>query len=696
MKYLRPYNKWILLFLATLLPRLWQLDRFITPDEVLFLDHARQFLGGLASGDLLLTLGIGYPGVTLAWANALGLLVLFGLSRLGWLEALPPGLSLSQFLDAADFQPLPYYIAGRVVTALLVTVLMLVFYALVRRLLASEKPMSSDVALLGALLLALDPYVLGYSRLMHIAVPLALLMLLAAIAWMLWLREGGRRWLLLAGLFSGLAILTKTTALLLPPFFLGLALLAWLIKHPGLERLERTWWAWAGRVLVGWLVVLLVAVLAFYALWPAMWGDSRTALALTFGKLWIDREAGEGNLGMFWMGRFVEDPGPAFYPMALLLKLSPIMLVGLAFSLLSLRPRRGRSTEWGLWAYALLYLLAMTAASKKSVRYMLPAFAAFGPLAASGLLHLGRWIMDAMHARRQEGGDDPALENRVRASLRLGLGLLLLAFVLIYGPYYLSYYNPMLIGWRWAPQAILVGWGEGLGDAARYLNQQPGAEGATVAAWYNWTFAPFFRGQTLPFSSENALQADYSVLYLNQVQRNIPDPNLITYFQRRRPEHVVRLNGIDYAWVYPSVSTDGPPPASAIPVGVPMGETVALEGYEVRPARDGQGLIVTLYWRALRSDLPDYFVYMRAVDEAGQIYARSDSPPVMNFWPTSRWEAGKLVTDEQVLPRPSETEPGTYRLEVGMYDPQTWAVLEPASGQRGEGGGLLLGEVSLP
>jgi hypothetical protein len=31
-----------------------------------------------------------------------------------------------------------------------------------------------------------------------------------------------------------------------------------------------------------------------------------------------------------------------------------------------------------------------------------------------------------------------------------------------------------------------------------------------------------------------------------------------------------------------------------------------------------------------------------------------------------------------------------------MYEPQTWAVLEPAGGERGAGGGLLLGEVMLP
>ncbi len=700
MRYLRTHWGWILLTLVALLPRLWELDRFITPDEILFLDHACQFLGGLASGDFSLTLGIGYPAVTLAWVSALGLLVLLGLSRLGLGPTYLIGssssanLSLSQFLAGAEAQPLPYYIAGRVATALLVTVLLLLFYALGRRLFApaagtqGSRSGQGDVALLGALLLALDPFMLGYSRLMHIAAPLALLMLLAVMAWLLWLQESRKRWLWLAGLFSGLAILTKTTALLLPPLFLGLSGVMWLSVGPLLRGggTRRAWWR---RVFIGWLGVIGLAALIFFALWPAAWQDLRAPLALTFNKLWVDKAAGEGNLGMFWMGRFVEDPGPGFYLVALLLKLSPLMLIGLVFSLVSPRPGRGRGVEWSLWTYALLYLLAMTIATKKSVRYMLPAFAAFAPLAACGLLRLGRWAANAVPPWRQEG----ALG---RMPLLAGLSLLLLGFSLPYAPYYFSYYNPLLLGWRWAPQAMLVGWGEGLGDAARYLNRQPDAAQATVAAWYDWTFAPFFVGQTLPLSSENAMRADYTVFYVNQVQRNIPDPNLITYFQRRLPDHVVRLNGVDYAWVYPAISRDGPLPAGAIPVGVPMGGVVSLEGLTVRSAALDQGVIVSLYWRPLRSALPDYFVYVRAVDDAGQIHARADSPPVMGFWPTSRWEVGKLVADEQVLSRPPETKPGTYHLEVGMYDPQTWAVLEPASGQRGEGGGLLWGEVTLP
>jgi hypothetical protein len=708
MRYLRAPWGWILLILVALLPRLWGLNRFITADEILFLDHARQFLRGLASGDFSLTLGIGYPGVTLAWVNALGLLTLFGLSRLGLGPTYLLGssssanLSLSQFLAGAEVQPLPYYVAGRVATALLVTALLLLFYALGRRLFVpaagtqGSRNGQGDVALLGALLLALDPFMLGYSRLMHIAAPLALLMLLAVLAWLLWLRESRKGWLWLTGLFTGLALLTKTTALLLPPLLLALSGVMWLSVGPlrGVELAEErggrsTRWRWWSRVFIGWLGVVSLAALVFFALWPAAWQDPGAPLALTFDKLWVDKAAGEGNLGMFWMGRFVEDPGPAFYLVALLLKLSPLMLIGLVFSLLSLRPGRGRGAEWSLWAYALLYMLAMTIATKKSVRYMLPAFAAFAPLAAYGLLRLGRWAAKIVPPWRRG-------EAFGRTPLLLALGLLLLGFSLPYAPYYFSYYNPLLLGWRWAPKTILVGWGEGLGDAAHYLNRQPGAAQAAVAAWYDWTFAPFFEGQTLPFSSENAMRADYTVFYINQVQRNIPDPNLITYFQRRKPDHVVRLNGLDYAWVYPAISRAGPLPSGAIPVNVPMGGMVSLEGYAVRSAAPDQGLIISLYWRALRSDLPDYFVYVRAVDGTGQIYARADSPPVMGFWPTSRWEAGKLVADEQVLSRPPETEPGTYRLEVGMYDPQTWAVLEPASGQRGEGGGLLLGEVTLP
>ncbi|NJN99727.1 MAG: hypothetical protein HC875_39305 [Anaerolineales bacterium] len=98
------------------------------------------------------------------------------------------------------------------------------------------------------------------------------------------------------------------------------------------------------------------------------------------------------------------------------------------------------------------------------------------------------------------------------------------------------------MGWLWAPRTLLVGWGEGLDEAGRYLNQQPPG---VVAAWYEWLFPYYYQGQVEPANMDNLLTADHTVFYINQVQRNLPDPNVVAYFRRRRPEHVVRLAGID-------------------------------------------------------------------------------------------------------------------------------------------------------
>jgi 4-amino-4-deoxy-L-arabinose transferase-like glycosyltransferase len=645
----------------------------------LFLDYAGEFWLGLATGDLSLTFGLGYPGATLAWFNILGLLGMFVLSRLGWLEILPTGLSVEQFLGGMDILPLPYYVAARAGTVLLVTVSLLLIYGLGRRLFGAK------VAWLSALLLALDPSMLGYSRLVHHDMPMSLLMMLAIITWLLWLREERRAWLLWTGVFTGLAVLTKTIALLIPPVLAGLALLVWLIEDPPAWRNWRALKPWFLRTVSAWLATLIIGAVVFYALWPAMWQNPTEALQLTFKWLWDNKDAGFGNWGAFWLGEFRLDPGPWFYPTALVLKLSPLMTIGLVVNLFSLRRTRDRAIIASLWVYGIVYIIAMNFGPTKSVRYLLPAMAAFAPLAGYGLTQVEDWVA----SWRPRG-------QLLSWAMAAGFTVLLLGASLPYAPLYLSYYNPLLLGWRWAPKVIQVGWGEGLSNAARYLNRQPHTPQTVVAAWYHWSFAPYFEGQTIPISGENAMKADYTVFYINQVQRNIPDPNLISYFQRRQPQQIIRLNGIDYAWIYPAISRDGPLPAGATPVSVSMGEAVILEGYEVQKGEGDGELIITLHWRGLKPNLPEYFVYVRAIDETGEIRARSDSPPVMGFWPTPRWQPGQLVADAQILQRPPEISPGVYRLEVGMYDPATWAVLEPAHGERGGGGGLLLGTIELP
>ena len=129
---------------------------------------------------------------------------------------------------------------------------------------------------------------------------------------------------------------------------------------------------------------------------------------------------------------------------------------------------------------------------------------------------------------------------------------------LLYSPYYLSYFNPLMGGSRKAPQVLQIGWGEGLDEAARYLNEKPGAEELTVASWYERVFSDFFVGTTYNIEDqprlsegeiEHILQSDYIVIYYHQFQRDMPE-NLLDILEDERPIHQIWFNGLEYLRIY--------------------------------------------------------------------------------------------------------------------------------------------------
>ncbi|MBI1876770.1 MAG: hypothetical protein HYR94_00765 [Chloroflexi bacterium] len=384
--------------------------------------------------------------------------------------------------------------------------------------------------------------------------------------------------------------------------------------------------------LTGLLVVALLAAAIFFALWPAMWVDPAGALDLTFGKLLTDQEAGTGNYGMFWLGHFVQDPGPFFYPVAFILKATPWLLLGLGLSLWQVisscvmqdarRKTQDATLSLPLWLFAFTYLILMTIASKKSVRYLLPAFPTFYLLAGLALFQFSQPV--SQHASRLTPHASRLTPHASRLTLHasrltLLLFLPLFLFTLLYHPYYFTYYNPLFLGWRWAPQTLLVGWGEGLDVAGRHLNQQPLG---TVSAWYEWLFPLYYHGEVQDSGMNHLLTADHAVLYINQVQRDLPNANIIKYFRRRRkPDFTVRLAGIDYAWVYPGPMIGyRPDPTPQYPLGGEFGGEVRLLGYDLlQPPLSGQPLVVTLFWRMLTTPPAERFVYVRLVDSRGHI-----------------------------------------------------------------------------
>jgi hypothetical protein len=104
---------------------------------------------------------------------------------------------------------------------------------------------------------------------------------------------------------------------------------------------------------------------------------------------------------------------------------------------------------------------------------------------------------------------------------------------------------------------MMIGWGEGIDQAARYLNAKPGAADMQVMSWYpDGVFSYIFNGRTIGVESEweltepVMLDSDYVVTYIHQWQRHLPFPEMLKLLSRGTPEKVIYLDGIEYVRIY--------------------------------------------------------------------------------------------------------------------------------------------------
>ncbi len=536
-----------ILFLLVLLPRLLNINTFITWDEPMWTYRSIHFLTALLRGDFRGTFLVGHPGVTTMWTGATGISIqrLLGFGSaidLAWLSDLSA-------LDPRDAEAMcklaPFLSAAKLPLAVLSAACVVGIYLLARRL------FDARVAILTALVLALDPFHLALSRVLHIDALAANFMILSVLSMLVHLHQfdrrrspdrgekgsvrrpspiAGRLYLLLSGAFAALAVLSKSYALFLAPFAGFLLAVAYLAKERDLRRAI----PWLLGSFVTWS---LAAALVFFILWPAMWvsplGTVQSVLDTAFGYAATPHATSD-----FFLGKSVADPGPWFYPVALAFRTTPLTVLGLAVALPLLfggqKTRRGNLAA--LLAYACLFTILMTLGAKKFDRYMLPVILALDIVAAWGLVELGKL----------EAGS---------WKLEVGHWLIVLfvfqaGHIISYHPYYLAYYNPLVGGTPRATHVLPVGWGEGMDLAARYLNQKEDAADLRVATWGIPGFAPLFKGQTEGLTEHNLATADYAVLHVSDIQQD--SPARAALYEQQEPEHVVNIHGVGYAWIYPN------------------------------------------------------------------------------------------------------------------------------------------------
>jgi 4-amino-4-deoxy-L-arabinose transferase-like glycosyltransferase len=661
----------VLIALLALVPRLLGLGVFLTADEAkAWLGRAMMFGRALAMRDWAGTFDSPAPGVTTMWTGAIGL----------WLEYVREGRvggTYLAFLDQMSFDPLDPMILptlrlpGVVVSA----VLAVLIYLWCRRL------WGHLAGILAAAFFALDPFylaltrILGHDGLVSGFMGAALIALLAALF-------GGnhpvastshRPLLAVSGVLGGLAFITKY-----PSLFLGAFVAVTLIVTYGLKR-SAVGWTWR-QTLTRWLMDVLIWSLAAgligFLLWPALWVDLAGTVSAILNDA-VRASASSHPKGSFYLGQPMPDPGAGFYPLVTLYRITPVVGLGVMLAIASL---------WGIWRgkeaaflrailililYVLLFGVLITLGGKKQDRYILPAFPALAALAGVGWSRLIGMVR-ASRGRLQKGGG-------------LGLvGLLILAqmaFVLPHHPYYFTYYNPLLGGGPAAVDKIMVGWGEGLDQAARWLNTRPNAQELDVVAWYSTTFEPFFKGhaiyeieeEKISRASKPGLAADYVVLYVNQVQRELPSPGALQFFRATPAVYTVTLHGIDYAWIHPSLSVQ-----HVVSDDVRLVGQAELLGYSLtdeggRPITEVHAdsvVFLSLYWE-WQGKAKDEPIGVSLVDDQG--VTRGWGNPIRTEAPLAydEWQEGMIVRDDFAMVIFSDTLPGAYRLSAWIDRPAT-------------------------
>jgi hypothetical protein len=679
----------VLLFCIALAPRAVATGEFITMDEPKWIRRSISFVNAMETGDYARTNQTGHPGVTTMWMGATGFLLSQGLATMG--------VVLQE--DMHINMPL-FWALLRLPVGIVTSVAIVLAYLLMRRL------FGNPIAFVAALLWATDPFLVAHSQLLHVDATLTTCMTIAVLAAMLAVRldtppaahplphaQQPVRWgmLVVSAIAGGLAFLTKSPSAILVPM-IGLIVFVGVLAGQGaptpvhhssdvvraplarfaplLTRVTATLAVWALAALVTWVVC-----------WPAAWVSPWNAFMAVYEEVVLNGAIPHLN-GNFFMGRAVADPGPLFYPVAILFRLTPWTLIGGGVALVLLyrcwhpgTRHRGfvtvnRPVITLLVVFVLLFVLSMSILPKKFDRYVLPVFPALDMLAATGLVWLGAVMKQHFATSAQmisQGVSQPVARLRhalVSGRLAPALAVLPLGMLLWYHPYELAYYNPLLGGGAVASHVLLVGWGEGLEQAGKYIAAQPTDCNRSVLSWNiirlkHYVCNPVFYDLYIEPDPDTM---DYAALYMNQLQRNLHGSSIKDLWGNIPPEHVVRLHGIDYAYVYAVAHAD-------------FGSKVYLRDYTLHndTIRDSGTFSITTRWRPHTPLTTDYRLVMHLFDPRGQTIRERELSPGPQ--PTSAWQPGYDITAVFTETLAVDQPDGFYQLTLQLYDPQSGTAL---------------------
>jgi 4-amino-4-deoxy-L-arabinose transferase-like glycosyltransferase len=433
----------------------------INNDDGWWKSRGYAFSSALSSFNLEGTAPTYHPGVTLLWSQfsaikAYGILHDFGFT--------PEYFGISEYFLNHFLQNLMVVLF----TSILLTILYLGLSKIVGRF----------YSLLFILILSGEPFFTALSRTIHLDAILSITMFTSFVYYYLALKNGSRNsfYIYVSGIMAGLALLTKSPAMFLLPFYL----IPFII-----ERKK--------EFLIIYIKTMVVAALTFFFLWPAMWiAPIQTINSYLFkGVQGVGIEEGHKH---FWFGEEVNDPGFWFYPIVLIGRYSSFLFLGMLPMIWFIFKRRER----GFFFYSLLYLvgyiLMIMVVSKKMDRYSLPAVFAMASLFVGTIINL-------------------KLDRKVLKIASLVYGLTIVVIYFGIHPYYLAYYSPLVGGYDYGMRLIEPQWPVAYAKVADYFNKKDDPEKIKVALLDHFYIREFAKFEALDLADQTERQkADYIVL----------------------------------------------------------------------------------------------------------------------------------------------------------------------------------------
>ncbi len=537
--------------------RVLSLEAHWSSDESRWLHRSAQFMSAVKHAEFSETLIAYHPGVTTMWIAGF---------RIFFME---PGVDVPNLARARWF-------IGVVVSAG-ISVAYFLLYQLFGRW----------VALTGFAFFAFSPLFLAQTRRVHTDALATTFILLTVLLFLYYCQNRQRRrYLIFSGITYGLAVLSKSYALIL---LLWVPLCLCLFR----ERSGKNFWTYLAEG----LCFLNCALLTVLSLWPFFWIPifgimAISLLGLTFAlfremksercPVWLVAVAFAGlclvgvsviqtawlvfdkvnwalttphEVEHFFLGKVVNDPGWLFYPFVLTIKSTPLMLplVLLGCFLLwkhrkdSAKTARHFKTGLALLIGVVLFTVCLLATSKKFSRYLLPAFLMLEILAAIGFVEGLKWSYVLLCSFF---GTEATAKHKTALAIIACIGFFVIqvAPVLARHPYYGTYQN---LCWKVVDitQVITVGDASGLDIAANYLNQKTTDKPlrVQVSPLAIYMFSKYFTGLTRSASRTGSAPADYEVVYIRDSQiGRVPQTGTLN----GELEAVITLNAIDHVWIY--------------------------------------------------------------------------------------------------------------------------------------------------